>query len=132
MRTILPVHLRNAIMEFLVDDPYETCFAVWYLLATGSDIPWLWYGSLATAFTAFAQLDFSPYKRNWSYERTVAVGEGTYKPALPLTKKPTLLEKQTSWLRFLLEQKRWGRKIYNYSAGLVPRIIRDKADAPSD
>lgn len=128
MRTILPVHLRNAIMEFLVDDPYETCFAVWYLLATGSDIPWLWYGSLATAFTAFAQLDFSPYKRNWSYERTVAVGEGTYKPALSADEEADVIGKANFMAPFSFGTKTLGRKIYNYSAGLVPRIIRDKAD----
>lgn len=29
LRSIWPARLRNAIMEFLVDDPYETCFAVW-------------------------------------------------------------------------------------------------------
>ena len=128
LRSIWPARLRNAIMEFLVDDPYETCFAVWYLLATDSDIPWLWYGGLATAYTAMAQLDFSLNWREMGSTRDATDIKDLYKPLFPADEEAGFIGKPNVMAPFSFETKPLGRKLYNYSSGLVPRIIRDKAD----
>ena len=43
----MPTELYEELLHFSVDDPYETCFAVLYLLDAGSNLPWLYYGAMA-------------------------------------------------------------------------------------
>lgn len=56
---VLPADLTNQLIHFSVDDPYETAFALLWLLDTGSLIPWAYYGSLSVATTAKDQLPFN-------------------------------------------------------------------------
>lgn len=46
------------LIDFSVDDPFEMAFALFYLLDTDSDIPWLYYGSISVAYTLLDQLPF--------------------------------------------------------------------------
>lgn len=55
----MPSELYDALLHFTVDDPYETCFAVLYLLDSGSSLPWLYYGAMAVTYTALDQLPFT-------------------------------------------------------------------------
>lgn len=48
----LPQDTYEQLLHFSVEDPYETCFAVLYLLDAGSDVPWIYYGALAVTYTA--------------------------------------------------------------------------------
>lgn len=50
--------LAEKLIDFSVDDPFEMAFALFYLLDTGSDIPWLFYGSICVAYTLVDQLPF--------------------------------------------------------------------------
>lgn len=50
--------LAKKLIDFSVDDPFEMAFALFYLLDTGSDIPWLFYGSICVAYTLIDQLPF--------------------------------------------------------------------------
>lgn len=50
--------LAEKLIGFSVDDPFEMAFALFYLLDTGSDIPWLFYGSICVAYTLVDQLPF--------------------------------------------------------------------------
>ena len=58
-KDLFPSDLYQQLLNFAVDDPYETCFAVLYLLDSGSDIPWLYYGARAVVYTAMDQLPFA-------------------------------------------------------------------------
>lgn len=55
---VIPEDLAKDIVEFSVDDPFALSFALMYLLDTDSDIPWLYYGSMAVAYTMIDQLPF--------------------------------------------------------------------------
>ncbi len=55
---LLPEDLADRIIHFKVDDPFESAFALLYLLDTGSDVPWLYYGSISVAQTLVDQLPF--------------------------------------------------------------------------
>lgn len=50
--------LAEKLIDFSVDDPFEMAFALFYLLDTSSDIPWLFYGSICVAYTLVDQLPF--------------------------------------------------------------------------
>lgn len=56
LKGVVPKDLANEIIRFHVDDPFETAFALLYLLDTGSDIPWYYYGSISVAYTMCDQL----------------------------------------------------------------------------
>ena len=51
-----PNELLNELVCFSVNDPYESCFALLALLEDNSDIPWLYYGSVAVFYTMKDQL----------------------------------------------------------------------------
>ena len=55
---IIGKSLAEELTDFSVDDPFEMAFALFYLLDTGSDIPWLFYGSICVAYTLVDQLPF--------------------------------------------------------------------------
>ena len=58
LKGVVPGDLANEIVHFHVDDPFETAFALLYLLDTGSDIPWYYYGSISVAYTMCDQMPF--------------------------------------------------------------------------
>lgn len=55
----LPSDMYDKLLHFHVDDPYEICFAILYLLDQGSNVPWIYYGALSIAYTALDQLPFA-------------------------------------------------------------------------
>lgn len=55
---ILGEQLAQQIIDFSVDDPFEMAFALFCLLDTDSDIPWLYYGSICVTYTLVDQLPF--------------------------------------------------------------------------
>ena len=57
-KRIITEDLANQLITFHVDDPFETAFALLYLLDTKSQIPWYYYGSLSVAYTMLDQLPF--------------------------------------------------------------------------
>lgn len=57
-KRIISEKLGDELISFHVDDPFETAFALMYLLDTGSDIPWFYYGSLSVAYTMNDQLPY--------------------------------------------------------------------------
>lgn len=58
LKSIIPEELANELIHFHVEDPYESAFALLYMLDTGSDIPWLYYGSISVAYTMSDQFPF--------------------------------------------------------------------------
>ena len=60
---IIPKSLQRELIEFHVNDPYESAFALLYLLDSGSLIPWLYYGSISVAYTMYDQLPFDSEDR---------------------------------------------------------------------
>ncbi len=59
LQDIYGKELSNKIHTFTVEDPFDTAFALFYMLDQGSDIPWIYYGSLGVAYTAVDRLPFS-------------------------------------------------------------------------
>lgn len=53
---LAPDSLLKELVSFSVDDPYESAFALLALLDGNSDIPWLFYGSVAVFYTIIDQL----------------------------------------------------------------------------
>ena len=55
---IISEDLVDKVISFHVDDPFETAFALLYLLDTDSLVPWYYYGSISVAYTMCDQLPF--------------------------------------------------------------------------
>ena len=64
LKELIPFELRKKLKRFSVDDPFESSFALLYLLDTESDIPWLYYGSISVAYTTYDQLPFDAKELN--------------------------------------------------------------------
>ena len=64
LRELIPVELRKKLTLFSVDDPFESSFALLYLLDSDSDVPWLYYGSVSVAYTTVDQLPFGAKELN--------------------------------------------------------------------
>lgn len=58
LKNVIPEELANEIIRFRVEDPFESAFALLYLLDTDSDIPWYYYGSLSVAYTMVDQFPY--------------------------------------------------------------------------
>lgn len=58
LKGIIPKSVAEEILHFHVDDPFESSFALLYLLDRKSIIPWLYYGSLSVAYTFADQLPY--------------------------------------------------------------------------
>lgn len=59
LQGIIPKDVEEQLVHFSVADPYETAFALLWLLDSGSLLPWAYYGSLSVAITAKDQLPFN-------------------------------------------------------------------------
>ena len=57
-RDIIGNDLAEQLIQFEVDDPFESAFALHILLDTDSLIPWLYYGSICVTYTLVDQLPF--------------------------------------------------------------------------
>lgn len=58
IKDIVPEKLAEELIRFHVDDPFESAFALLYLLDTQSDLPWFYYGSISVAYTLCDQLPY--------------------------------------------------------------------------
>lgn len=58
LKGIISAELTEKMIAFHVDDPFETAFALLYLLDTNSRIPWYYYGSISVAYTMCDQLPY--------------------------------------------------------------------------
>ena len=58
LKGVIGNRLVQELCEFSIDDPFVMAFALFYLLDTNSDLPWLYYGSITVAYTAIDQLPF--------------------------------------------------------------------------
>ena len=76
---IIPEDLQRRIIDYSVDDPFETAFALLYLLDTDSNIPWLYYGSMGVAYTMCDQLPFDTDLESDEHSETVLLDQYNYK-----------------------------------------------------
>ena len=58
LRRIIPKSLSEEVLHFRVEDPFETAFALMYLLDTDSSLPWYYYGSISVAYTMCDQMPY--------------------------------------------------------------------------
>ncbi len=56
LKGIVPNKLAEELIHFHVRDPYESAFALLWLLDTQDDLPWFYYGSISVAYTMQDQL----------------------------------------------------------------------------
>lgn len=60
--------VAEALEGFRIEDPYELCFALFYLLDTGDDAPWLMRSGCALMFCACDMLPWRSWKEDWDDE----------------------------------------------------------------
>ena len=60
--------LAVALSEFTLRDPYEICFALYYLLDTGNDAPWLLNSGISLLSCAACMLPWYADTRDWGDE----------------------------------------------------------------
>lgn len=125
LKHIIPEELANEIIRFRVEDPFESAFALLYLLDTGSDIPWHYYGSLSVAYTMLDQL---PY----------VIGESNTNNPLALSGLNTVLyEHNYSGYRWQDQTDasdepvqrglatNLSQLLFSYTGSLFPRVVPD-------
>ena len=127
--------MSEKLIDFSVDDPFEMAFALFYLLDTGSDIPWLFYGSICVAYTLVDQLPFDT--------KLAKVGEMELQPELTRSlythcfsgyrwddmqdcnQEPVQREKATNLAQLLYEN---AYALYPRVTGSLPQIEQYFAD----
>ena len=115
--------LVQQIIDFSVDDPFEMAFSLFYLLDTGNDIPWLYYGSICVTYTLIDQLPFDtnvakPGKQELHPELmrslyTHRFSGYRWDEAKDCTLQPVQRDKATNFAQLL----------YENSYALYPRVI---------
>jgi len=60
LRKLIPAskNLGEELLSFRVADPFESAFALLYLLDTGDPLPWYYYGSISVAYTMCDQFPY--------------------------------------------------------------------------
>lgn len=101
---IIPETLAEELIAFHVEDPFETAFALLYLMDTNSIIPWFYYGSLTVGYTMCDQL---PYDT---------------KPEIP--QKPVRLD---DWDSALYQHRYKGYRFENINDSLGEPVMREHA-----
>lgn len=106
---------REIWKDFSFGDPYEACFALFLLLDSGSDLPWLYYPCTCLIECAGAHLPW--YYRDfeeWAEEES-------HREAQP---EEAVEEKKTDWYerRFLAEESEEDEKDYRNLAQLLYRM----------
>ena len=150
------MELRN---DFSVGNPYEICFALLFLLDSGSELPWIYNQAYCVAETAADQLPWALMDREWNEEEDDEE-EDEDEPEVP---EEAAVEPDWSWEtwapidRHAQEAKLYERcytdvclrahpetvpkekqkkisfaqLIYEYTTVLPPRDVSDQADEAS-
>ena len=65
LKGVIPESLGTELVQFRVADPFESSFALLYLLDSGSSLPWYYYGSISVAYTMCDQIPYDvPFDGN--------------------------------------------------------------------
>lgn len=150
------MELRN---DFSVGNPYEICFALLFLLDSGSELPWIYNQAYCVAETAADQLPWARMDREWyddeedeeededepeAPEEAAVVPDWSWETWAPIdrhTQEAKLYERcySDACLRACPEtvpkekQKKisFSQLIYEYTNVLPPRDVSDQADEAS-
>ncbi len=69
---LIPDEVADAYIHFRVDDPFESAFALLYLLDSGSEVPWLYFGSVSVAYTMLDLLPFDAFTHTGDTAKSLA------------------------------------------------------------
>lgn len=129
LKGIISEKLTEDIIAFHVDDPFETAFALLYLLDSGHSVPWLYYGSMSVAYTMRDQLPYdSQMAPEWS--KQVRTSEWIYRhrykglhfeDCTDASGEPVMRE----------YGKNLSQILYSNTAALLPRVVPDMLDTRS-
>jgi hypothetical protein len=132
---ILGEQLARQIIDFSVDDPFEMAFALFYLLDAGSDIPWLYYGSICVTYTLVDQLPFDtslvkPGERELHPDLTRSLYTHRFSgyrwdEAQDCTLQPVQRDKATNLAQLLYEN---AYAVYPRVTGTLPQLEQYFAD----
>ena len=134
---------------FSIDDPYELCFAVLYLLDNDSDLPWLYFPMCNLMAHAAARLPWGQgsFDVEWDplWEQPPAAdedGEEDQRYVLRAAPEGARLPEAPDWYRLdyldktleAQEQKRTNlaQLVYRLTGGLVPRDTRRYSGVPGE
>ncbi len=128
MEDIFGSELAERIRQFSVEDPFETIFALFYLLDQGSSIPWLYYGSIAVAYTAVDQLPFEIMPHKLAEEQQEApFTQAVYQRRFRGAKYPNQKDANGE----LVDRKlglNLGQLLYAETYGVLPRVVSKLPD----
>lgn len=128
----LPQKLVDDIISFSVKDPFESSFALLYLLDTNSDIPWLYYGSLSVAYTIDDQLPFNIDTITSEQQfKKIGYSELLYQHRFPGSR----YEGETDADGDIVERDfaiNLSQKLYKVTRTVFPRILHRDSFLPDD
>lgn len=118
-RNEVPDEILNEFLGFTVDDPYDYAFALFYMLDTGSDIPWIYFGSLAVANCALSELPISatPFPDYMECDELSDCNKLLYKLKFDGTKKHDIKSKKYK------SAKNLSRILFENFFTVFPRIV---------
>ena len=125
---LIPSKYLDDIVMFSVNDPFDMAFALFYLLDTDSDIPWLYLGSISVAYTVVDQLPFdTPIQIPENLEYCSSINSEMYKNKYNgcRWKNATDCKGNPATRSF---GKNLSHILYRYGFSLYPRIIHPVQD----
>ena len=111
--------VTDAIDGFTVDDPYELCFALIYLLDSGDDIPWLMFSGSALMLYVIKVLPWFVSGEDWNDEDWDEWYEGVpYNRNNWLEEEP--IQEESDYYNKKYAGKNLAQIIYGMCRGVVP------------
>lgn len=121
LKGVIPDSLAEELIHFSVRDPYETCFALLWLLDSGSMLPWAYYGSLSVIKTAKDQLPFNAMMCVSGLDRPVLSVSDSYQHQFSYHQKENMLDgdNQTVEREFGMNL---SQVLYRCTNAVLPRL----------
>lgn len=111
--------IAEALEGFTVDDPYELCFALLYLLDTGDDAPWLMKSGCSLMMYVITMLPWYVDRENWDDDDWDAFYDGLrYDQNDWVEKGP--VEDHIDYYHTMHGDQNLAQVIYGLSRGVVP------------
>ena len=128
LKGLVSTKITEELVAFHVDDPFETAFAMLYLMDTNSIIPWYYFGSISVGYTMCDQLPYD--KRSELSEKPIKLS-GWNSALYQHRYKGYRFENRTDADGEPVKRsyaKNLSQLVFSNTLSLIPRVVPEQAD----
>ncbi len=128
LKGLVSTKITEELVAFHVDDPFETAFAMLYLMDTNSIIPWYYFGSISVGYTMCDQLPYD--KRSELSEKPIKLS-GWNSALYQHRYKGYRFENWTDADGEPVKRsyaKNLSQLVFSNTLSLIPRVVPEQAD----